>query len=180
MDNEKKYIISVNEIPDIDKQDISKILLKNGEILEINSKLIDENEYSKVNNNNYRKNYNYYDEAKEKKFRTLSYKNNGNYKFCVTQIPNSSPKFLAIRSKKDEFDSENKYVKNYTFKSAPLRYNYKPYKQPRRGHPLHLGNKYLIPNSLGYYSRYPICTCMPYNAYQKYYNCPYCQKNSFK
>ena len=178
--DEKKYIISVNEIPDIDKQDISKILLKNGEILEVNANLNDEYEYYQGNNINYRKNYNNFNKAKEKKFRTLSYKNNGSNYFCVTQIPHLSPKFLNIRGKKDEFDPENKYVKNYTFKGAPLRYNYKPYKQPRREHPLHLGNKYLIPNSLGYFSRYPICTCMPYNSYQKYYYCPYCQNNNVK
>ena len=165
--DEKKYIISVNEIPDINKQDISKILLKNGEILEVNANLNDKYEYIQENNINYRKNYNYYDKDKAKKFRTLSYKDNGS---------NLSQKFLTIRNQKDVFDSENKYVKNYTFKGAPLRYNYKPYKQPRREHPLHLGNKYLIPNSFGCFGRYPICTCVPYNAYQKYYNCPYCQK----
>ena len=179
MEYEKKYIISVNEIPDIDKKDICKILLKNGEILEVNTNLNDEYEYSQKNNFNYRKKYNYYNKAKEKKFRNLSNKNNGSNKFCVTEIPNLSSKFINIKNRKVEiFDSENKYVKNYTFKRAPLRYNYKPYKQPRRDHPLHLGNKFLIPNFLGYFSRYPICTCMPHNAYQKYYNCPYCQKNT--
>ena len=153
MEPQNPYLINANEYPNIDTAKISKILLKDGTVLQMNKNYPTNIYGNRSHNRNVSdssipvNNLNHL--AKVKKFNSFSsnikYKSNFNNKnqingFYVTPIINGNRKLIAIKvpeiNPDIELSKDNYHVENYSFKVSPKKYNYKPYKPPKRKHNL--------------------------------------------
>ena len=148
MDN---YIITRDQFKNINPHRISTILLKDGTTLIVNNNDINndiqyeyENDDNLFNNNSNNKFNNCYSDDnngsnKIKKYNSFSAKvkmkdqeNHLKGRFYIKPIPYAHKRIITLKSP-ENFVSPNKYhVENFTFRSSPKRYNYKPYKQPKR------------------------------------------------
>ena len=161
--NQNNFTITADEYPNIDTQKISRIILKDGNILEINNSLNKENyEVDSLNKNSVFSNSSFSnsDMAKIRKFNSYSEKiknnNNESRGFYVSPIPNIPKKLIKVRIPDYEINltqKNNHQVQSFTFKSSPRKYYYKPYKPPKRKHNLSIVNsKYTQdPYTNGYY-----------------------------
>ena len=156
MEAQKTYFITCDEYQKIDTQKISRIILKNGDILEINNTINQESNYEikslsrnapySFNSINSYNSLNNKDISKIKKFN--SYSSNARYNerspdpesfhgFYVTPVLNSPIKMVKIQVPEYDLSQKTEYpVQNFVFKSSPKKYNYKPYKPPKRKHNL--------------------------------------------
>lgn len=159
MEDQNTYFISCDEYLKIDTQKISRIIMKNGDILEVNNTINQENNYeinslsrntpysyNSLNSYNSYNSINNKDISKVKKFNSYSAKVRYNTRtpesfhgFYVTPVLNSPKKMVKIQVPEYEIDFSQKTsypVQNFVFKSSPKKYNYKPYKPPKRKHNL--------------------------------------------
>lgn len=172
MENQKYISIYSDEYPNLNTENISKIFLKNGTVLEINNNLIQNNYNDKsfhINKKSYYPMRNK-ENPKLKKFNSFSsnarYKinendNDNNMGFYVTPIYNAPKRILKVRVPENNYidlNKENYHIENFVFKSSPLKYTYKPYKKPKRNSNLKTQNSRKNINN---------CCC----------NCPGCKKN---
>ena len=147
---QNNFTISVDEYPNIDTQKIYRIILKDGNILEINNNLNNEKyEIESLNKNSVFSNssFSHSDMAKVRKFNSYSEKiqNNSNESrgFYVSPIPNKPKKLIQVKVPDYETNltqKNNHHIQSFTFKSSPRKYNYKPYKPPKRKHNLIIVN----------------------------------------
>ncbi len=173
MEGPNYFSIGLDDYQNLDTQKMSRIFLKDGNILEVNNNYFQnkyEDNYFNINNNNQNLNtpINKNDNAKLRKFNSLSTKakhrnkNNNNQidGFYVTPVLNVPKKFIAMKFSDNEnivLQKDHYHVESFVFKSSPKKYNYKPYKEPKRK-----SNYIKCPNASNYY-----CFC----------NCPYCIQN---
>ena len=157
MESQNTLVINPNEYSGIDTTKISTILLKDGTILNINHNISPNIYLNKPLNRNTSDSSlpvnNPNNLAKVKKFNSFSSNinnkskfNNQNNGFYVTPIINGNRKLIAIRvpdnnNRNIELTKENRHVENFTFKVSPKKYNYKPYKPPKRKHNLIITNQ---------------------------------------
>ena len=157
MKSQNRYLINANEYDNIDSKKISSILLKDGTVLQLNNK-ISPNKYinRQLNRNISDSNLpvnNANNLAKMRKFNSFSaninYKSrfntqNQNNGFYVIPIINGNSKFIAMKvPDNDQYIDLTKIprpVENLTFQVIPKKYNYKPYKPPKRKHNLVITN----------------------------------------
>ena len=157
MESQNTLIINPSEYSGIDTTKISTILLKDGTVLNINNNISPNIYLNKPLNRNTSDSSlpvnNPNNLAKVKKFNSFSSNinnksrlNNQNNGFYVTPIINGNRKLIAIRVPDNnnpniELIKENRHVENFTFKISPKKYNYKPYKPPKRKHNLIITNE---------------------------------------
>ena len=167
-------IITKEEYKNLNTENISRIILKNGKVLKFNSNN-DNNNLISLNactcNNK---------KIIERNFNNIN-KNKG---FYVTTIPNAKTKLLAIKVPYYQEQKEIKYIKTFTFESSTKKYKYKPYKTPKRKHGSRIkynnGYKYInnINNNINQYqyncnnqrnnkSKNKQCICMQYCTCRK-------------
>ena len=167
------HIITKEEFKTLNTENISQIILKNGEVLKFNNDNNNNNLIS-LNTTNlkactcHKKNSN----------RNIirRYKINNNKEVYVTPIPNASSKLLAIKVPYCQEQKDIKYIiKTFTFETSPRKYKYKPYKTPKRRHTSR--NK-----STGYkYINNKQCTCNQRNNKNKQCICmQYCTCRKLK
>ena len=146
MDSQNIYWMFSEEYQDIDLNQVSKIFLKNGTILELNN---NENNFQSEKKNdsmkvNYNNNYIYsYNQTLE-----ISNEENSNRKIIPNRneeviysnpIDKEKKVLIPVNENNNNINvQENEApVQNFAFESVPQKkYNYKPYKQPRRKHQL--------------------------------------------
>jgi hypothetical protein len=154
MEAQNTYFITCDEYSKIDTQKISRIIMKNGDILEVNNIINLESNYEinslsrnapySFNSINSYNSINNKDISKIKKFNSYSAKARYNNRspesfhgFYVTPVLNSPKKIIKIQVPEYDIDLSQKTnynVQNFVFKSSPKKYNYKPYKPPKRKH----------------------------------------------
>ena len=154
MEAQNSYFISCDEYSKIDTQKISRIIMKNGDILEVNNTINLESNYDinslsrnapySYNSTNSYNSINNKDISKIKKFNSYSanvrYNNRSPdsfHGFYVTPVLNSPKKIVKIQVPEYEIDLSQKTnynIQNFVFKSSPKKYKYKPYKPPKRKH----------------------------------------------
>ena len=163
-----------NQYHNINNQNTSRIFLKDGTILDMNNNSSlnrygdksflrnFENSYSSVSNK---------DKAKLSKFNSYSARvryrsneNDGGNGFYVTPIVNAPKRIITVQVPQNQninLQKDNYHVENVIFQTSPRKYNYKPYKQPKRRNKL----KPQYTQNIGgnYYSNYP-----RYNYNKKY------------
>ena len=134
-------------------RNVSPIILSEGNYIEPNNNLSSYRYLDKSDNSNIQGNYNSVnqrDNAKLRKFNSYSarigYKNNNNEinGFYVTPIPNIPTRLIQIKvpdnSLLDIQKGNYHQVESVFFKASPKKYNYKPYRQPKRKHILKPSN----------------------------------------
>ena len=134
------------EYKDIDLNQVSKIILKNGTILELNNNpnnFQPENKNDSVNtnyNNIYESSDNQTSEINNEDNFNRKIITNRNYEVIYSKPVENEQKVLipAKENNNNIVEKENEsHVQNFAFESVPQKkYNYKPYKQPRRKHQL--------------------------------------------
>ena len=146
MDSQNLYWMFSEEYKDIDLNQVSKIFLKNGTILELSN---NQNNFQPETKNdninvNYNNNYVYSDNQTSE----ISNEDNFNRKIIINRneeviyskpIENEQKVLIPVKENNNNFvEKENESnVQNFAFESVPQKkYNYKPYKQPRRKHQL--------------------------------------------
>ena len=155
MESRNENIITKEQFKTLDVNNISRIILKNGGILKLNS------------NNSINTNLNSICTCRRNNNRKINprfntYNNNKN--FYVIPVPNIQPKILAIKIPNYEKPKIIKNsIKTFTFESPPRKYKYKPYKTPIRRHKSKIkytGYKYINPNDIN--DDYKECICKQY------------------
>ena len=146
MDSQNLYWMFSEEYKDIDLNQVSKIFLKNGTILELSN---NQNNFQPETKNdninvNYNNNYVYSDNQTSE----ISNEDNFNRKIIINRneeviyskpVENEQKVLIPVKENNNNFvEKENESnVQNFAFESVPQKkYNYKPYKQPRRKHQL--------------------------------------------
>ena len=146
MDSQNLYWMFSEEYKDIDLNQVSKIFLKNGTILELSN---NQNNFQPDTKNdninvNYNNNYVYSDNQTSE----ISNEDNFNRKIIINRneeviyskpVENEQKVLIPIKENNNNFvEKENESnVQNFAFESVPQKkYNYKPYKQPKRKHQL--------------------------------------------
>ena len=147
MDSQNLFWMFCEEYKDIDLNQVSKIFLKNGTILELNN---NPNNFQSENKNdymnaNYNNNYIYSDNQTSE----ISNEENFNRKIIpnrndevIYSNPVDKEQKVLMPSAKENNNNLNvqeseAQVQNFAFESVPQKkYNYKPYKPPRRKHQL--------------------------------------------
>ena len=161
MQTPEDFYIYYDEYHDLDTRKISRIVLKNGTILEIKNNL------NKFDDKTLNRNIGKYNNAKIKKFNSFS--NKVNYKskdnngisngFYVVTVPDAPKRLIPLKvDEKENFDlkkNNNYKISNFFFKSCPKRYYYKSYKPSKRSKGLNY--KYLQNNEYNIYCDYPGC-----------------------
>ena len=146
MDSQNLYWMFSEEYKDIDLNQVSKIFLKNGTILELNN---NQNNFQYENKNdsmnaNYNNNYVYSDNQTSE----ISNEENLNNKIIPSRneeviysnpVENEQKVLIPVKGNNNNLNSQEKenedHVQNFAFESVPQKkYNYKPYKEPRRKH----------------------------------------------
>ena len=146
MDSQNIYWMFSEEYKDIDLNQVSKIFLKNGTILELNNNPNNFQPETKNDNINvnYNNNYVYSDNqtseiSNEDNFNRKIITNR-NYEVIYSKPVENEQKVLipAKENNNNIVEKENEaFIQNFAFESVPQKkYNYKPYKQPRRKHQL--------------------------------------------
>ena len=165
-------------------------MLKNGTILEVNNNSV----LSKYGDKSFTRNYqdcyssvNSNSNAKLKKFNSYSTKikyksnsnsNNGLTGFYVTPIFNAPKRIITVQVPQNEIielGKDNYHVENIMFQTSPKKYNYKPYKQPKR-------KSKLRPQYNTNYQSYQIYQSQSQNQKKKctcYCNCPGCNRKKY-
>ena len=146
MDSQNLYWMFSEEYKDIDLNQVSKIFLKNGTILELNN---NENNFQPENKNdsisaNYNNNYVYSDNQTSEISNECNFNRkiitNRNDEVIYSQPVENEQKVLipAKENNNNIVEKENEaFIQNFAFESVPQKkYNYKPYKQPKRKHQL--------------------------------------------
>ena len=162
----------INQYQNLNNQNISKIMLKNGSYIEVNNNSVQ----SKYGDKSYTRNYpNVYSsvnsDPRMKKFNSYSTKarykinqNNGHVDgFYVIPILNAPKRIITVQVPENniiELGKDNYHVENVTFQTSPKKYTYKPYKQPKRK------NKLKLQYSTNYQSYQS--QKKNYNSYNKY------------
>ena len=146
MDSQNIYWMFSEEYKDIDLNQVSKIFLKNGTILELNNNpnnFQPENKNDSVNtnyNNIYESSDNQTSEINNEDNFNRKIITNRNYEVIYSKPVENEQKVLipAKENNNNIVEKENEsHVQNFAFESVPQKkYNYKPYKQPRRKHQL--------------------------------------------
>ena len=146
MDSQNIYWMFSEEYKDIDLNQVSKIILKNGTILELNNNpnnFQPENKNDSVNtnyNNIYESSDNQTSEINNEDNFNRKIITNRNYEVIYSKPVENEQKVLipAKENNNNIVEKENEsHVQNFAFESVPQKkYNYKPYKQPRRKHQL--------------------------------------------
>ena len=137
------------EYKDIDINQVSKIFLKNGTVLEL---INNPNNFQSENNNdymniNYNNNYIYSDNqtseiSNEENLNKKIIPNRNDELIYSNPIDNEQKILIPVKEENNNFVSQENEgkegnVQNFAFESVPQKkYNYKPYKQPRRKHQL--------------------------------------------
>ena len=143
MEEQNYCSIGPGEYQELDTQKMSHIMLKDGTILEIINNnyqnKYDENSFNNknlFNNNTY---FNNKDNLKVRKFSSYSAKarcrNNDDRVngFYVTPVSNIPKRIIALKVSDDyPIQKDNYHVESFAFRSSPKKYNYKPYKPPKR------------------------------------------------
>ena len=136
MKSNKGCFITENELKTIDTHEISKIILKNGTILEMtpikkSTKICTCHKHNNVSKSPLRNTIQY---KEPQKF--LSLNNNINQKQSLrdTLAYYRAKKLLTIKlpNKKEEQNNIKHNIETFTFESSPKKYIYKPYKIPKR------------------------------------------------
>ena len=146
MDSQNLYWMFSEEYKDIDLNQVSKIFLKNGTILELNN---NPNNFQPENKNDsinviYNNNYVYSDNqtseiSNEDNFNRKIITNRNDEVIYSKPVENEQKVLIPGKENNNNFvEKENESnVQNFAFESVPQKkYNYKPYKQPRRKHQL--------------------------------------------
>ena len=146
MDSQNLYWMFCEEYKDIDLNQVSKIFLKNGTILELNN---NPNNFQPENKNDsinviYNNNYVYSDNqtseiSNEDNFNRKILTNRNDEVIYSKPVENEQKVLIPGKENNNNFvEKENEsHVQNFAFESVPQKkYNYKPYKQPRRKHQL--------------------------------------------
>ena len=146
MDSQNLYWMFSEEYKDIDLNQVSKIFLKNGTILELNNNpnnFQPENKNDSINTN-YNNIYVYSDNQTSE----ISNEDNFNRKIITnrndeviySQPVENEQKVLTLEKENNSniVEKENEaFIQNFAFESVPQKkYNYKPYKQSKRKHQL--------------------------------------------
>ena len=146
MDSQNLYWMFSEEYKDIDLKQVSKIFLKNGTILELNNNpnnFQPENKNDSINTN-YNNIYVYSDNQASETYNEDNFNRkiitNRNDEVIYSKPVENEQKVLipAKENNNNIVEKENESnVQNFAFESVPQKkYNYKPYKQPRRKHQL--------------------------------------------
>ena len=145
MENSNYYFIYSDQYQNLDTGKISRIILKDGTVLEVKNnrnqyKYTDKSFNSNIRNRNLR--FNNPENPKIKKFNSFSARvrckskdNSENIGFYVTPIINAPKRIIKIKVPNDEIidlGRKNYHIENFTFQSSPKKYYCKPYKQPKR------------------------------------------------
>ena len=146
MDSQNLYWMFSEEYKDIDLNQVSKIFLKNGTILELNNN--PNNFQPETKNDNINVNYNNNYVYSDNQTSEISNEDNFNRKIIINRneeviyskpVENEQKVLIPIKENNNNFvEKENESnVQNFAFESVPQKkYNYKPYKQPKRKHQL--------------------------------------------
>ena len=146
MDSQNLYWMFSEEYKDIDLNQVSKIFLKNGTILELNNN--PNNFQPETKNDNINVNYNNNYVYSDNQTSEISNEDNFNKKIIINRneeviyskpVENEQKVLIPVKENNNNFvEKENESnVQNFAFESVPQKkYNYKPYKQPRRKHQL--------------------------------------------
>ena len=146
MDSQNLYWMFSEEYKDIDLNQVSKIFLKNGTILELNNN--PNNFQPETKNDNINVNYNNNYVYSDNQTSEISNEDNFNRKIIINRneeviyskpVENEQKVLIPVKENNNNFvEKENESnVQNFAFESIPQKkYNYKPYKQPRRKHQL--------------------------------------------
>ena len=146
MDSQNLYWMFSEEYKDIDLNQVSKIFLKNGTILELNNN--PNNFQPETKNDNINVNYNNNYVYSDNQTSEISNEDNFNRKIIINRneeviyskpVENEQKVLIPVKENNNNFvEKENESnVQNFAFESVPQKkYNYKPYKQPRRKHQL--------------------------------------------
>ena len=146
MDSQNIYWMFSEEYKDIDLNQVSKIILKNGTILELNN---NPNNFQPENkNDSVNTNYNNIYESSDNQTSEINNEDNFNRKIITNRndeviyskpVENEQKVLIPAKENNNNIvEKENESnVQNFAFESVPQKkYNYKPYKQPRRKHQL--------------------------------------------
>ena len=177
-----QYAIDVEQYKNINTHKISKITLNDGTILSINNNhLLSQYEDKSFNNNKNNNFYNYYnnDNSQLKKFNSFSSKvrykekeNNNINGVYVMPITNGYKNIIRLKAQDNvNLPNNNYHVENFTFKGSPKKYNYKPYKQPKRKNKLRPQYTTNYKSFQNYRSPNKNCSCCC--------NCPGCVKKKY-
>ena len=146
MDSQNLYWMFSEEYKDIDLNQVSKIFLKNGTILELSNN--PNNFQPETKNDNINVNYNNNYVYSDNQTSEISNEDNFNRKIIINRneeviyskpVENEQKVLIPVKENNNNFvEKENESnVQNFAFESIPQKkYNYKPYKQPRRKHQL--------------------------------------------
>ena len=146
MDSQNLYWMFSEEYKDIDLNQVSKIFLKNGTILELSNN--PNNFQPDTKNDNINVNYNNNYVYSDNQTSEISNEDNFNRKIIINRneeviyskpVENEQKVLIPVKENNNNFvEKENESnVQNFAFESVPQKkYNYKPYKQPRRKHQL--------------------------------------------
>ena len=146
MDSQNLYWMFSEEYKDIDLNQVSKIFLKNGTILELSNN--PNNFQPETKNDNINVNYNNNYVYSDNQTSEISNEDNFNRKIIINRneeviyskpVENEQKVLIPVKENNNNFvEKENESnVQNFAFESVPQKkYNYKPYKQPRRKHQL--------------------------------------------
>ena len=184
MESRNYLPMSSSQYQNLDTQKISKITLTNGTILEVNNNSV----LSKYGDKSYTRNYpvcyssvNSNSNAKLKKINSYStkirYKTNQDNSlngFYVTPILNAPKRIITVKVPENdiiELGKDNYHVENVMFQTSPKKYNYKPYKQPKRKNKLRLQYTTNYKSFQNYRS--------PNKNYSCCCNCPGCIKKKY-
>ena len=187
MNSRNNYGMGYNQYHNINTQQYSNAMIKNGTSLGINNNVIPMRYGGDSFNRNFGYSYssvNKIDDAKMKKFNSYSAKaryktnaNNGFPGYYVMPIPNIPKRIITVKVpqndiieiKKDDYNVEEIY-----FKTSPKKYNYKPYKKPNRKN--NLKSKPCCQKKEVKFRARPQCHEKDNNC-KCYCNCPGCIKN---
>ena len=146
MDSQNLYWMFSEEYEDIDLNQVSKIFIKNGTILELSNN--PNNFQPETKNDNINVNYNNNYVYSDNQTSEISNEDNFNRKIIINRneeviyskpVENEQKVLIPVKENNNNFvEKENESnVQNFAFESVPQKkYNYKPYKQPRRKHQL--------------------------------------------
>ena len=145
MNSQNYYGISPNYYHNINIQQYPNAMIKNGTVFGVNHNAFQ----TRLGDQSFNRNYGYsnpsvnnIDNAKLRKFNSYSAKTryntndnngiNGYYVIPITNIPKRIITVKVPQNENIEFKRDEYNVENIVFRASPKKYNYKPYKKPKR------------------------------------------------